>query len=397
MASIKKRCGNYLVRACVGRDEFTGEQVWRSCTIQTPPNLTPARELKEIKRLANEWEKEQRELYIESGRPKKDPTKLSLADFADNHYMADNIMDGQHAPSTISWYSNMIIAIKKYFKEKSLSSINAEECKRFAKYLSTSAKSQRGRPYSKSSAMHIFKCFNAILEYAVRMGYIRNNPVDRLKASERPHGEHKEIDFLTPEQAKNFRKALEREPLFWRAYMNLLMQSGLRRGEAVGLQWRDLDVKGRKLTVERNVTDTPEGAHIGQTKGKRARVVPVSDEVLSLLLRLQDEQKEKYGPMLGTAFIFCSDCDPSRPIYPTSPTRWMQRFVAKYNLPSVSPHDLRHTSAALMLESGSNIKEVQEILGHMDAGTTLQYYAGITEESKHRSVDAVAALLKGSN
>ena len=71
----------------------------------------------------------------------------------------------------------------------------------------------------------------------------------------------------------------------------------------------------------------------------------------------------------------------------------MKRFVEKHNLPDVSPHDLRHSAAALALEAGTNLKAIQELLGHADPETTMKYYAGITEEAKRRSIEGTEDIL----
>lgn len=77
---------------------------------------------------------------------------------------------------------------------------------------------------------------------------------------------------------------------------------------------------------------------------------------------------------MATAFLFCKDGAPFEPRDPSAVTRRMKRFVTRAGLPDVSPHDLRHTCASLLLSSGADIKSVQEILGHADASTTLNFY-----------------------
>ena len=98
---------------------------------------------------------------------------------------------------------------------------------------------------------------------------------------------------------------------------------------------------------------------------------------------------------MPSAFIFCNEINPYMPLYPTEPTRHVAKFVKKYNLPNVSPHDLRHTAATLALESGANLKQVQTLLGHKDEATTMQFYAGVTDEAKRRTVEGIESILNG--
>lgn len=386
----------YRLRACVGRDEQY-KQVWRTCTIPRPEGLTPAKEKKEVQRLADEWETAQKAEY-ERTHAKTGKDKITLADFIENHWWADHVMDGTHTPSSISFYKYMSDDIVAYFgPKKQLKAIDAEAVKRYIKYLNTEATTKHGEPYSKTTIQHHYKTLRNILEYARRFHYIQSDPCQDLSQKEKPHKDAKKVDFLDVDKAREFMQCLEAEPLFWRVYLNVLITCGLRRGECTGLQWRDIDPDKLTLSIERNVTidrNSPDKYRVGSTKTGEARTVPLSPRVYGLLMELRREQEEKYSTkMFPTMFIFCRASDPRRPIYPTEPTRWQRKFVKRHSLPDVSPHDLRHTAATLALESGATLKQVQELLGHSDPGTTMAFYTGVTEEAQRRTVEGIESLL----
>jgi integrase len=289
--------------------------------------------------------------------------------------------------------------ILEYFgPRKRLAQIDAEAVKRYIKFCNTEAKTKKGEPYSATTVQHHFNTLRSVLEYARRFRYIQFDPCQDLSQKEKPKRDKKQIDFLAPEDAKRFIEALETEPLFWRCFVNLLLTTGLRRGEAVGLQWGDIDSNEKTIRVQRNVTidkNSPDKLHVGDTKTRESRTVPVSPRVLALLMELKDAQQKKFGAvMFPTAYIFCSAADPYRPMYATEPTRWQRKFVERHNLPKVSPHDLRHTAASLALESGANLKQVQTLLGHADPSTTMQFYSGITEEAQRRTVEGIERILE---
>lgn len=306
-------------------------------------------------------------------------------------------MDGTHTPDSISFYRYMSDDLLNYFGVKiRLKEIDGEAVKRYVKYLNVDAKTKRGMPYGKTTIQHHFSTLRNIMQYARRFHYIDSDPCGDLSAKEKPHREKKKVDFLASDEAREFLSCLEAEPLFWRTFMNVLVTTGLRRGEAVGLQWGDISADKLTLAVQRNVTpdkNAPEKLHIGETKTGEARTVPLSRRVYVLLMQFRAEQVEKYGELLPTAYIFCRDTDPYRPIYPTEPTRWQRRFVRRNHLREVSPHDLRHTAATLALEGGADLKQVQELLGHQDAQTTLQFYAGITEEQQRKTVESIEKII----
>jgi integrase len=147
----------------------------------------------------------------------------------------------------------------------------------------------------------------------------------------------------------------------------------------------------RNVTIDRNA---PEKYHVGPTKTEDVRTVPITQRVLTLLKQLKQEQENNFGKVFPSAYVFNRSTDPYTPIYPTEPTRWQAKFTKRHNLPRVSPHDLRHTAATLALEAGANLKDVQNLLGHSDPATTMQFYAGVTEAAQRRTVDGIERLLK---
>lgn len=386
----------YRLRACVGRDEQY-KQVWRTCTISRPDGLTPARERKEVQRIADEWESSQKSEY-ERTHSKEDRDRITLADFIKNHWWPDHVMDGKHTPSSVSFFGYMSADIIAYFGlQKRLSQIDAEAVKRYIKYLNTAARTKKGAPYSATTIQHHFSTLRNILEYARRFHYIQYDPCQDLSQKEKPHRDAKKVNFLDVEQAREFMRCLESEPLFWKAFVNVLITCGLRRGEAIGLQWRDIDPDKLTLNVARNVTidkDSSDKIRVGSTKTGEERTVPLSPRVYGLLMELKREHEARLNVKLfPNTFIFCRQDDPGQPLYPTTATRFMSRFVKRHNLPNVSPHDLRHSCATLALEAGANLKEVQQLLGHADPATTMAFYTGVTEEAQRRTVEGIEKIL----
>ena len=264
-------------------------------------------------------------------------------------------------------------------------------------YLVKAKTMEPGEHFSKSTIQHHFNTLRNIMEYATRFHYIQVDPCRELSQKEKPKLDAKRIDFLSPDDARRFMKCLEEEPLYWQTFFNLLITTGLRRGECIGLQWGDIDSEKLIIKVERNVTpdkNSPDKRHIGLTKTGETRTVPLSPRVYGMLKRFRREQEQKYGAkLLPNSFIFCAADNPYSPQFPTEPTRVMRKFVMRHKLPNVSPHDLRHTAATLALESGADLKQVQQLLGHTDPSTTLKFYTGVTEEAQRRTVEGIESLI----
>ena len=156
-----------------------------------------------------------------------------------------------------------------------------------------------------------------------------------------------------------------------RTMYTLLLTTGIRRGECFGLQWQDVDFINKSIHIERSVTYTSmSGIVIGLPKTDAGiREIPLTDGMINLL----QEYKSKENAA-ATAFVFHSETSPFDPHHPDFATDHLKKFMKKIGLPDMSPHDLRHTCASLLLQSGADIKSVQDILGHADASTTLNFY-----------------------
>jgi len=112
----------------------------------------------------------------------------------------------------------------------------------------------------------------------------------------------------------------------------------------------------------------------------------------ALLRQLKQQTAAQYSDtIIDCAFVFGSPADLFAPRDPNAVTRHLSRFIKANGLPNVSPHDLRHTCASLLLSSGADIKSVQEILGHADASTTLNYYVKTDIKQMRTATDKFAA------
>ena len=105
------------------------------------------------------------------------------------------------------------------------------------------------------------------------------------------------------------------------------------------------------------------------------RTIPLIPSTLQLLQQLKSQIRQEHPKTsLKEAFVFPSEDDLFAPRDPNAVTRRVKRFMKKNNLPDLSCHDMRHSCATLLLAHGADIKSVQQILGHADASTTLNFY-----------------------
>jgi integrase len=213
-----------------------------------------------------------------------------------------------------------------------------------------------------------------IFSFAMKQELILKNPMDKV---DKPKLQRHKVDALSTEEAKAFFAALTDCPLDFRCLLQLMITTGMRRGECLGLQWRDIDDDHSHIRIERNATYTAKSGIVVSTPKTAAsmRIIPVMDNTLFLLRQLKEQrQKDHPDVLIENSFIFHGETDIFSPRDPDAVTRRVKRFMKANGLPDMSPHDLRHSCATLLLGSGADIKSVQEILGHTNASTTLNFY-----------------------
>lgn len=126
---------------------------------------------------------------------------------------------------------------------------------------------------------------------------IQENPmlrVTRPKPRKNEHVQEESEKAYTVQQLRHILQYLEDEPLKWQAYINLIADTGMRRGEACGLQWSDVDFKKGTITIRRNLQYTSSaGVYVDTSKNRKSRPIDIGPEVIKLLCQLQTEQSSK--------------------------------------------------------------------------------------------------------
>lgn len=389
---------SYRFRCCIGRDA-TGKQEFQTKTVPAPDDLTPAKALKKMQTEADIWEDS-----IKNGSIPKE--KKTFRVFVENDFMNVFVRNGEHSPATISFYDDICKRLIARFGNRKLTSINTMDIDRyFADLRNETHINKQGKEstYKPSYISHFHTVLKVIFNFAEKHNLIEKNP---MRFSKSVKQEHLEIDFLEEDEANYFILALkENAPMFWRVAMNVFVYEALRRGELSGLQWGDIDFEKSTLKVQRavlNKRDKEGKLIVKDTKTDASHdTLPVPAPVLALLKQWKREQIDSFGIMRSDAFVFPSMPDVYEPIRPDSITQWLDRFCnrygEKYGFHKISPHDLRHTAASLLLAAGCSVKETQMILRHSDASTTLKYYAGVSDRQLKNASDRLASLLTGND
>ena len=255
-------------------------------------------------------------------------------------------------------------------------------------------------------------------QLAVRDEIIRNNPTDGvMKEISRESGKNRGIRHaLTVEQQRAFMEYIANHPIYyhWWPMFTVLLGTGCRIGEALGLRWQDLDYDRRTISINHSLSyyQKPESnksvLRISKPKTEAGiRTIPMLDVVKDSFEMLYEEQLEngfnetEIDGMSG--FIFCNRFGtvPN----PQTVNHTIKRIANSYNadevvrakkerrdpiiLPNFSCHHLRHTFCTRLCENETNLKVIQSIMGHRNIETTMDIYAEATDVKKKEAIKAL--------
>ncbi len=237
------------------------------------------------------------------------------------------------------------------------------------------------------TAFYIHQIMRNALKQAVNSRKILFNPAD---ATEPPEWEQKTVKAMTPKQLAafldvldntNFKRTKRIAPAF-----KVLLGTGLRRSELLGLKWQDIDFKAGVINIDQGLVSLKGNPRAYQDpKTKRSKdEIPMSDYVATVL---QNHWLQ---------MTFEGNADPDKPVFctkngtPIIPRNFNRTFEAlrrRAGMEDVNLHALRHTFATLLLEKGAQLKEIQELLRHTRLSTTADIYTEVRRELKRDAVN----------
>jgi integrase len=226
-------------------------------------------------------------------------------------------------------------------------------------------------------------------------GLIARNVAKHVRPPRRTRPEYQ---TWTAQQAAAFLVAAEADE--YAALWRLALLTGMRRGEILGLRWDDVDLDKGTLAVRRTLSrgDTARYEPHAPKRASGRRSVALQASAVEALRRHRTAQLE-HRLLMGAAYedqgyVFTTPV--GRPLHPNTVALHFSRLAARAGVPSLRFHDLRHTSATLMLANGEHPKKVQERLGHANISITLDRYSHVTMDMQREAADRLDALLKAA-
>lgn len=253
---------------------------------------------------------------------------------------------------------------------------------------------------SPRTVRYIHVLIHAALKHAVSENLVPRNVADRAKpprAYRAPAPEDDHGDLQLPwsiAETKAFLELARSDRLH--ALWVVVTTTGMRRGEALGLKWSDVDLEAGHLKVRRALVSTNyRVSEVPPKTPKSRREISLDDGTMAALKtwrKSQLEERVKWGPAwIDAGYVFTRE--DGTPLHPDRVSKIFNQLVVSGGLRRIRLHDLRHGWATLALEAGIPAKVVQERLGHSSIGVTLDVYSHVVKKLDHEAAETVAHLI----
>lgn len=278
--------------------------------------------------------------------------------------------------------------VKPKFGKLKIEKINVPFCQKAVNYWH-----KRYRQYR-----HIKNLTAQILNYAINLEIIDSNPMKKIVVPRSLEQKSSEENFYTRDELKYFFECLESiGDKRYITFFRLLTFTGLRKSEALSLQWKDINYKDSTVKIYKTLYFDARAHRVIVQAPKTTsseREIELDAKTISLLKSWRLDQRERLlksgiNSMTSDQFLF-TQMATNKLLIPNRANDWLNWIYKKYPQKRITVHGFRHTHASLLFEAGASIKEVQDRLGHSNSKTTLDIYTHVTQRAKRDTAEKFA-------
>lgn len=379
---IVQRGKNYTFTVALGRD-VNGKQIRKTTTFTPPEGLT--------ERKADKLAKE--EYLIFKNRCK------GLASFNENMRFSDLCEEyfRVYAPNRLkpvtayNYKQAVAFHFEAYFGNKKLKDITPGMLTDFFCKLTVTKKTGDVVPMAPATVKRIYNIMQSICHFAVSQNYLKETPCRGVILPGKDCTKDAKRKALTEEELPRFITMFEGYTVL-NTIIKVLLYTGMRAGEALGLQWCDLDFDNKLITVRHNLSQVGGTYYLTTPKTKTSkRTIYMSDTLVEILKEHKRKQHELMfalgGDFAHPEMVFTSELGnyKARNCLNTS----FRKVLKGTEFDFMTLHCLRHSNATLLLNSGVDLKVVSEHLGHSDVGTTANIYTDVLEATRKKTAEII--------
>lgn len=320
---------------------------------------------------------------VSQGKPAKD-AKLTVSAWID-FWVSDVLTYSDRKETTKETYRYIVRhVLADQVASKELNKVLPSDLKRLFSKLRTEG-------MASSTVNKVYTVLKLIFDDAITERKIVETPFVQVK---RPKEETKEAEFFTRAQLSAFLEAAKQDRLY--VAMQLCAQTGLRRGEALGLRWQDIDFEAGKIHIANTLASTKGGLYLTPPKTEASKRKLAMNDVVTALLQSHRIAQAEESRFAGNKFLdkdFVFSTGTGEPIHPDNFYRSVTRVCEKAGLEKRGPHVLRHTFATLLLEANVPHHVVSRILGHSSIRITVDIYGHLSDEGQEAAMNAIGGIL----
>ncbi|NLB81774.1 MAG: site-specific integrase [Clostridiaceae bacterium] len=329
-----------------------------------------------LKKIISEYEEKERLGLAEQ-------TNILFADYMNQWF--EN-MKTQVQESTFESYQYALNHIVSYFKVKGIM-LRELKPEHIQKYYTDKINGGLCGSTIQKHHSNIHKALNIALKYNL----IPYNPADRVQL---PKKQKYQAKTYNEQQIKKLIQCARGNPI--EAAVVITSYLGLRRSEVLGLKWTAVDFKANTLLIQTTVVRTKRIITKDTTKNKSShRTLPIPAglvKYLKDLLKRQEKNEILFGNCYNDNEWICKKED-GTPITPTGLSYYYKKLLKDNGLPHIRFHDLRHSTASILINSGCELYEIKELLGHSQIATTADIYGHLDFKAKQRMAAKINELL----
>ncbi len=252
----------------------------------------------------------------------------------------------------------------------------------------------KAKPISESTINHYHRVLSSVLTSAVHWQLIPSNPCNRIKP---PKIDKTDIKVYDEQQISKMFSKLDKEPEPYRTLIKLITLTGMRRGELLGLEWKDIDFDKCTISIERTSSYIQGQGYItGKTKTTGSTRTLSIGAGTAIMLKEFKQWQQNHINKIGDAWTNSDRLGTKwdgTPMYPDTISSWFRKFLKRAKLPPIRLHSLRHANATLQIADGVDIRTVSSRLGHAQTSTTLNIYAHAIQARDQAAADRLEQII----
>ena len=329
-----------------------------------------------------------------------EPAKLTVAEYLEDEWLPAMEATGKRSTTMRSYRMHLKAHIAPRIGEERLQGLTGAHLNALYVELLTSGRvaplKDGPKGLSPATVRRVHAMLHKAFADAVKWNRLVRNPAAAADPPKQSTAGQADMATWSPAELRTFlaHVASDRLAPLW----TVLAMTGVRRGEAVGLRWADVDLDAGRIAIRQTLVAVGYHVEYSTPKTKKGRRSVALDAGTVATLRswkaVQNSERLAWGPAwTDTGLVFTRE--DGEALHPDRVTKMFDTHVHNANLPRIRLHDLRHTHATLALAAGVHPKVVSERLGHSTVSLTLDVYSHSIPALQEDAATVVAALVAG--